>query len=98
MRQTVAVGIIKSVDKTEKSGGKGKNFYAYPPGFSQIVRFSDEVCGEGGQKEVIDVESSCITFPFLSSSFCSVLLPVSLPRICIHDNEQCCDYLSLHVL
>lgn len=24
MRQTVAVGIIKSVDKTEKTGGKGK--------------------------------------------------------------------------
>ena len=24
MRQTVAVGIIKSVEKTDKSGGKGK--------------------------------------------------------------------------
>lgn len=24
MRQTVAVGVIKSVDKTEKTGGKGK--------------------------------------------------------------------------
>jgi hypothetical protein len=26
MRQTVAVGIIKSVEKTDKSGGKGEPF------------------------------------------------------------------------
>jgi len=60
MRQTVAVGIIKSVDKTEKSGGKGKNSYVCPAKVSQPVHFSDEICGEGGQEEVIDVESSCI--------------------------------------
>ena len=32
MRQTVAVGVIKSVDKTDKSGGKGKpsNSFLYP--------------------------------------------------------------------
>lgn len=29
MRQTVAVGIIKSVDKTDKSGGKGKTGFIF---------------------------------------------------------------------
>ncbi len=34
MRQTVAVGVIKSVDKTDKSGGKGKPAFLH---FNWIV-------------------------------------------------------------
>ena len=43
MRQTVAVGIIKSVDKTEKSGGKGKQILDCQKFKLLMVNVSDEV-------------------------------------------------------
>jgi hypothetical protein len=51
MRQTVAVGIIKSVEKTDKSGGKGKMCFIFRT-LILILYFSDEVCGESCQEEV----------------------------------------------
>lgn len=54
MRQTVAVGVIKSVEKTEKSG-KGEIFGI--PWRKHSHPFpSYQVCREGCQEEVIDVE------------------------------------------
>lgn len=44
MRQTVAVGIIKSVDKTEKAGGKGMFFCLYLQVLLTNNIYSDEVC------------------------------------------------------
>lgn len=69
MRQTVAVGVIKSVDKTDKSGGKGMS-----PWLSLGVRLltsvlSDEVCGESSQEEVNRCRSA--VFIFFHSAFCS---------------------------
>jgi hypothetical protein len=70
MRQTVAVGVIKSVDKTDKSGGKGK-LYSLSSQLSAAdhVFFSDEVGGEGVEEEVNNVH-----LPVLS--FIGALLPV----------------------
>ena len=55
MRQTVAVGVIKSVDKTDKSGGKGEfeccELLEHPLLIARFVN-SYQVCGEGGEEEV----------------------------------------------
>ena len=77
MRQTVAVGVIKSVDKTEKGTGKGKR--AHPRkcliSESDFDCFpSDQGCGEGCQEEVIDARLYGFIFsPFPSSAlFCFI--------------------------
>ena len=83
MRQTVAVGVIKSVDKTEKSGKGG---YL---SFDLWFLFSDETlshqgCGEGRQEEVNrgrllpDLYHLRLS-SFSSSSSCFVSLAVNLP-------------------
>jgi hypothetical protein len=40
MRQTVAVGVIKSVEKTDKSGGKGRSHVCFPPSTSTLILFA----------------------------------------------------------
>jgi sulfate adenylyltransferase subunit 1 (EFTu-like GTPase family) len=50
MRQTVAVGVIKSVEKTEKSGGKGP-FEPSSPLSCAHTTYSDQSCGESCQEE-----------------------------------------------
>ena len=55
MRQTVAVGVIKSVEKAEKSGGKGETFNTSIE--DMFIPFcSYQVRRESCQEEVIDVE------------------------------------------
>lgn len=74
MRQTVAVGVIKSVDKTEKTG-KGKLISLLSFLRSVVdsrASFSDEGCGEGCQEEVIDVRICGFIF-FPSSEFFSLV-------------------------
>lgn len=57
MRQTVAVGIIKSVDKTDKTGGKGNTaLYDHALRHRSSIHHSDKVGRESNQEEVIDVE------------------------------------------
>lgn len=53
MRQTVAVGIIKSVEKTDKSGGKGEKQFCFVLERRLYTSSpSDEVCGESYEEEV----------------------------------------------
>jgi sulfate adenylyltransferase subunit 1 (EFTu-like GTPase family) len=40
MRQTVAVGVIKSVEKTDKAGGKGRFFFLFPSSRKSLTLFS----------------------------------------------------------
>lgn len=73
MRQTVAVGVIKSVDKTEKAGGKGEQqSCAYFWTLANIFSYSDEGGREGDQEEVncrfLRLGSNCCI------SFCHSLL------------------------
>ena len=97
MRQTVAVGIIKAVDKTDKSGGKGEPYFVCAPHLRMLIIAldSDEVCGEGWQEEV-----NCIEYAFLSRFSFPCFLPcpcmVSVAHAncaclssncCIHDDE-----------
>lgn len=97
MRQTVAVGIIKSVDKTEKTGGKGELLLACAS-CSMVLTFlfvSDEVCGEGGQEEVNCIEYAFlfqVSFPCFSPSPCMVSVAHAncaclSSNCCIHDDE-----------
>lgn len=54
MRQTVAVGVIKSVEKTEKSGGKGKCSHEHAILIGdKLTSFSNEGRREGLQEEVV---------------------------------------------
>jgi hypothetical protein len=90
MRQTVAVGVIKSVDKTDKSGGKGE----FPRLILRMylligILFSDEVCGEGHQEEVIDVE-----LPY-SYSFLSGLLLFALSLWCHPSGIHTCNVFTI---
>ena len=66
MRQTVAVGVIKSVDKTEKAGGKGTHSPSVHRSYFVltvvVLTHSDEVGGEGGQEEVIGCAASVLSF------------------------------------
>lgn len=62
MRQTVAVGIIKSVDKTDKSGGKGMSCILPLHTLVLTVFSSYEVCREGWQEEVNSLD---VIFPLL---------------------------------
>lgn len=63
MRQTVAVGVIKSVDKTEK-GGKGEfKFTCTVAVVLTLFMYSHEVRGEGCKEEVnVDVQSPLSLF------------------------------------
>lgn len=53
MRQTVAVGVIKSVEKTERGGGKGKRSLG-PRFLGKLtdIECSDKGCGEGCEEEI----------------------------------------------
>src|ERR1700730_17501218 len=63
MRQTVAVGVIKSVEKTEK-GGKGEfKFTCTVAVVLTLFMYSHEVRGEGCKEEVnVDVQSPLALF------------------------------------
>jgi len=99
MRQTVAVGVIKSVEKVDKSG-KGKYldlchlfFYVL------ITSFSDQVCGEGCQEEINDCRSTVAIFSLCDSSCFFTSLTVYIPSSfsslsCMHINEDSGIYLS----
>lgn len=67
MRQTVAVGIIKSVDKTEK-GGKSTSLPPLPFFVSDSIS-SHQVRGEGDQEEV-----NCLDVPPFSHGLCFLLV------------------------
>lgn len=72
MRQTVAVGVIKSVDKTDKAaGGKGKPSYSMRHHRGELIvsLYSHEVCGEGYQEEV-----NCLDVLLFSFGLCSCFL------------------------
>ncbi|KAF4572865.1 translation elongation factor EF-1 alpha [Pleurotus pulmonarius] len=97
MRQTVAVGVIKSVDKTEKAGKRAcfSPRCCYPP---LTMPCSHEVGGEGHQEEVIiDVEylyHFLILFrTFLPSFLVSITAMLShhvtpsFSSCCIHDTK-----------
>jgi hypothetical protein len=63
MRQTVAVGVIKSVEKTDKSGGKGEQPVSSSPPTLMLMTRSHQVGGEGDQEEVnICVDHACCLF------------------------------------
>src|ERR1700722_1033409 len=65
MRQTVAVGVVKSVDKTEKSG-KGNDIGDHLEDVKLIIgSHSDQVCRESCEEEVTR-QNHCI-IPSLSS-------------------------------
>ena len=76
MRQTVAVGVIKSVEKTDKGGGKGESMSILMPRryfVDKCSTHSNEVGGEGGQEEInrcrITVSFGCVLpFFFFPSS------------------------------
>lgn len=69
MRQTVAVGVIKSVEKTDKGGGKGKRLISRLPRL-QVAHppfpYSHQGRGEGCQEEVITLAPSLFHILFLS--------------------------------
>lgn len=94
MRQTVAVGIIKSVDKTEKTGGKGWLLPAYMRkygGADCFLLFSHEIRGEGGQEEV----NRCIEclFRSLPLVFLSFICMVSITAAnCVTPSSSICLY------
>jgi hypothetical protein len=70
MRQTVAVGVIKSVDKTDKSGGKGEHIFCDVFGYlAHALFFSHQVGGEGGQEEVNVEKAVSVRFPGGASFF-----------------------------
>lgn len=72
MRQTVAVGIIKAVDKTDKSGGKGEFMPTLSITSLSLWRFSmhsHEVCGEGVQEEVNGLYTVSLSLGPFSLSF-----------------------------
>ena len=80
MRQTVAVGVIKSVEKTEKSGGgKGEILGIECRKHVDIPPRSYQVRREGRQEEVVEVE---ILYPSFPSG--TLLLPVSLASPSVH--------------
>lgn len=85
MRQTVAVGVIKSVEKTDKTAGKGKLLLRQC--FSKILTYtlfsSDEGCGEGCQEEIDIVE--CVVLFFSSIPLSSFLFPLlhALVLVCV---------------
>ena len=78
MRQTVAVGVIKSVEKAEKSGkGMCSCFFIVNTYTERALTRSDKVCGEGGEEEVN--RCGCVVLFFLPLSrhlysFVSLLL------------------------
>jgi hypothetical protein len=74
MRQTVAVGVIKTVEKTDKTGGKGKSsvFDAFSAFNSDHPLFSDQVGGEGHQEEIV----RCTTVVFACHLFRLFCLPL----------------------
>jgi elongation factor 1-alpha len=90
MRQTVAVGVIKSVDKTEKTGGKGE-CTAFFVSSSHIDFFSSshQVGGEGCQEEVRVESAACVRV--IARCFCSRFLLVFI--IFLHHHS-----LSLSVM
>jgi hypothetical protein len=83
MRQTVAVGVIKSVEKTDKSGGKGKLPALYSHLWTMlIVICSDQVGGEGHQEEINCLCTLyCLVFLLWFTSFLCILY---LSLIIIH--------------
>ena len=91
MRQTVAVGVIKSVEKAEGKGGKGLSM-SFMVVLSQKLMFlpdSDQVCREGGQEE-IDRRAVLVSLTFLSVFLLhhtqphrSLLLCQQLTRNCV---------------
>ena len=73
MRQTVAVGVIKSVDKTEKGTGKGECVVYMSLAMMLIRSLSDQGCGEGCQEEVIRCTDLWFYF-FPCPVFCSLFV------------------------
>jgi hypothetical protein len=79
MRQTVAVGIIKSVEKTDKGGGKGKPYLPALYPLAPLTRGSShQGCGEGCEEEVNRCVD-CIFFSHITVShvYASVFLLLS---------------------
>ena len=100
MRQTVAVGIIKSVDKTDKSGGKGKCLLLRDKNIYLLAFHSHQVGGEGGQEEVNCFFRSSLFSSLPPSRFSSSHLSHGISNCrncvltishhcCIHDHEAC---------
>lgn len=66
MRQTVAVGVIKSVEKTDGKAGKGMfPLFTLPVALANLL-YSNEGCGEGCQEEVARRSTSFIGCAFTS--------------------------------
>ena len=69
MRQTVAVGVIKSVEKTDGKAGKGMFLHLFMViPFADILH-SNEGCGEGCQEEVARCSTNFIGCAFTSFRF-----------------------------
>jgi hypothetical protein len=74
MRQTVAVGVIKSVDKTEKGGKCKRTSTSFHPIMLIFFSSSDQVRGEGDKEEVTRCRNTVSSFHRLYSflvSFCA---------------------------
>ena len=71
MRQTVAVGVIKSVEKTDGKAGKGMFVPATLTTFSDIL-CSNQGCGEGCQEEVARRSTSFYWLCFYQFSLLSL--------------------------
>jgi hypothetical protein len=82
MRQTVAVGVIKSVEKTDGKGGKGKSTFSSLVIPSLTLSHSHEGSGEGYQEEVArgvrPVRFGCAFTSFCFSYYYIGLLHLSL--------------------
>lgn len=86
MRQTVAVGVIKSVDKTEKTG-KGMCSFPSKRNIVSDFRYSYQGCGEGCEEEVIDADARSYFFhpafcPLVSlhALLCNITVSILLSR------------------
>jgi hypothetical protein len=79
MRQTVAVGVIKSVEKTDKSGGKGKPIRTSDTcDCIHVFPYSDQIRRESHQEEVAN---RCRTIVLLLLRLFLCCLFSSLPLI-----------------
>ena len=91
MRQTVAVGVIKSVDKTEKSG-KGEYIKSYDCMLPDTMIISSDEGGREGYQEEVD-RCRCtavyfVTIPFICFCVSALRMLVILPlssTLCCHD-------------
>ena len=98
MRQTVAVGVIKSVDKTDKSGGKGASTHLHSTSSTRTnvtSHHSHQGCGEGFQEEVnVWMRTACWSrfrlALFWFQSFTLLPFAMSIQDACLLSIRSCC--------